>query len=383
MEFNFTEEQNLLINTTKAFVKAELLQHEEFLEKTNNLPKELYDEIKKKSIEAGLYACNMPVEHGGGGLNAFDLTLVEKHLGFASLALAEIAWRPQNILMACEGELIDEYLKPAITGERKDCIAMTEPEAGSDLRGMKTNAKKDGDDWVINGTKHFISNAHISDFVVLFASTGTDEQGRNLLSCFLVDLHQKGVEVAKGYDCVSHRGYVNNVINFNDCRIPGKNILGEKDKGFELMNVWLEATRLTVAATSVSRAERAFDIALDWSANRKQFGKVIGKFQGVSFKLADMATNIKAANLMLLESAWKIDQKTLSSQDAAMTKLFCTEMLGKVSDEAIQICGGMGLMSDIPLERIWRDARIERIWEGTSEIQRHIISRSLLRPLGA
>ena len=260
---------------------------------------------------------------------------------------------------------------------------MTEPEAGSDLRGMKTNAKKDGDDWIINGTKHFISNAHISDFVVLFASTGTDENGRNLLSCFLVDLHQKGVEVAKGYECVSHRGYVNNVINFNDCRIPGKNILGEKDKGFELMNVWLEATRLTVAATSVSRAERAFDIALDWSANRKQFGKVIGKFQGVSFKLADMATNIKAANLMLLESAWKIDQKTLSSQDAAMTKLFCTEMLGKVSDEAIQICGGMGLMADIPLERIWRDARIERIWEGTSEIQRHIISRSLLRPLGA
>ena len=383
MEFNLSEEQNLLIDTTKSFVKAELLKHEELLEKTNNLPKELYDEIKQKSIKAGLYACNMPIEHGGGGLNAFDLTLVEKHLGFASLALAEIAWRPQNILMACEGELIDEYLKPAITGERKDCIAMTEPEAGSDLRGMKTNAKKDGDDWVINGTKHFISNAHISDFVVLFASTGTDEQGRNLLSCFLVDLHQKGVEVAKGYDCVSHRGYVNNVINFNDCRIPGKNILGEKDKGFELMNVWLEATRLTVAATSVSRAERAFDIALDWSANRKQFGKVIGKFQGVSFKLADMATNIKAANLMLLESAWKIDEKTLSSQDAAMTKLFCTEMLGKVSDEAIQICGGMGLMSDIPLERIWRDARIERIWEGTSEIQRHIISRSLLRPLGA
>ena len=383
MNFDLSEEQNLLINTTKSFVKDELLQHEEILEKTNNLPKELYDEIKKKSIKAGLYACNMPTEYGGGGLNAFDLTLVEKHLGFASLALAEISWRPQNILMACEGELIDEYLKPAITGERKDCIAMTEPGAGSDLRGMKTKAVKDGDDWVINGTKHFISNAHISDFVVLFASTGQDDNGRNLLSCFLVDLKQKGVEVAKGYDCVSHRGYVNNILHFNDCRIPAKNILGEKDKGFELMNVWLEATRLTVAATSVSRAERAFDIALDWSANRKQFGKVIGKFQGVSFKLADMATEIKLANLMLMESAWKIDQGTLTSLDAAMTKLFCSEMVGRVSDEAIQICGGMGLMSDIPLERIWRDARIERIWEGTSEIQRHIISRSLLRPLGA
>ena len=383
MEFNLSEEQNLLIDTTKAFVKEELLQHEELLEKTNNLPKELYDEIKQKSIKAGLYACNMPTEYGGGGLNAFDLTLVEKHLCFASLALAEISWRPQNILMACEGELIDEYLKPTITGERKDCIAMTEPGAGSDLRGMKTKAVKNGNDWVINGTKHFISNAHISDFVVLFASTGEDDDGRNLLSCFLVDLKQKGVEVAKGYDCVSHRGYVNNILHFNDCRIPARNILGEKDKGFELMNVWLEATRLTVAATSVSRAERAFDIALDWSASRKQFGKVIGKFQGVSFKLADMATEIKLANLILMESAWKIDQKTLTSQDAAMTKLFCTEMLSRVSDEAIQICGGMGLMADIPLERIWRDARIERIWEGTSEIQRHIISRSLLRPLGA
>jgi len=383
MEFKLSEEQNLLIETTKSFVKNELLQHEELLEKTNNLPKEIYQEIKKKSQEVGIYACNMPTEYEGGGLNAFDLTLVEKELGFASLALAEIAWRPQNILMASTGKLIDEYLKPTVKGDRKDCIAMTEPGAGSDLRGMKTNAILKGGDWIINGTKHFISNAHISDYVVLFASTGKDSNDRNLISCFLVDLNLPGVEVAKGYDCVSHRGYVNNIIHFNDCKIPAENILGEKDMGFELINTWLDATRLTVAATSVSRAERAFDIALDWSANRKQFGKVIGKFQGVSFKLADMAMDIKLANLILMESAWKIDQGTLTSKDAAMAKLFCTEMIGRVSDEAIQICGGMGLMADIPLERIWRDARIERIWEGTSEIQRHIISRSLLRPLGA
>ena len=383
MEFNLTEEQKLLIKTTKSFVKNELLPHEGLLEKTDNLPKELYQEIKKKSQEVGLYACNMPTEYEGGGLNAFDLTCVEKELGFASLALAEIVWRPQNILMASTGKLIEEYLKPTIKGNRKDCIAMTEPGAGSDLRGMKTNAILKGGDWVINGTKHFISNAHISDFVVLFASTGKDSNDRNLISCFLVDLNLPGVEVSKGYECVSHRGYVNNIIHFNECKIPAANILGEKDMGFELINTWLDATRLTVAATSVSRAERAFDIALDWSANRKQFGKVIGKFQGVSFKLADMAMDIKLANLILMESAWKIDQGTLTSKDAAMAKLFCTEMIGRVSDEAIQICGGMGLMADIPLERIWRDARIERIWEGTSEIQRHIISRSLLRPLGA
>ena len=228
MDFTLSEEQNLLINTTKSFVKNELIQHEELLEKTNNLPKELYEVIKKKSREVGLYACNMPKEHGGGGLNAFDLTLVEKELGYTSLALAEIAWRPQNILMACKGNLIEEYLKPTTTGERKDCIAMTEPDAGSDLRGMKTNAVISGDDWVINGTKHFISNAHISDFVVLFASTGKDDHGRNLLSCFLVDLNLTGVEVAKGYHCVSHRGYVNNIIHFNDCKIPKKNYFRRK-----------------------------------------------------------------------------------------------------------------------------------------------------------
>ena len=383
MDFVLSEEQNLLIKTTRSFVENELIQHEELLEKTNILSPELYKEIKQKSRDVGLYACNMPKEYGGGGLNAFDLTLVEKELGHTSLALAEIVWRPQNILMACKGRLIEEYLKPTTTGQRKDCIAMTEPDAGSDLRGMKTRAIRNEDDWVINGTKHFISNAHISDFVVLFAVTGKDEKQKNLISCFLVDLDLPGVEVLKGYDCVSHRGYVNNILHFNDCKIPIENILGEEHKGFELINTWLEATRLTIAATSVARAQRAFDIALDWSANRKQFGKVIGKFQGISFKLADMAMDIKLANLILMESAWKIDQGTLTSQDAAMAKLFCSEMIGRVSDEAIQICGGMGLMSDIPLERIWRDARIERIWEGTSEIQRHIISRSLLRPLGA
>ena len=386
MDFTLSEEQKLLVKLTRTFVDKELLQHEEILEKTNKVPENLYSEIKKKSCDVGLYACNMPKEFGGGGLSAFDLTLVEKELGRTSYALAEMVWRPLNILNACKGRLIEEYLKPVATGEKKDCIAMTEPDTGSDLRGMKTHAVQNGDDWIINGTKHFISQAQVSDFVVLFVSTGKEENqkiNKNLISCFLVDLNLPGVEVAKGYDCVSNRGYVNNILHFDNCKVPSWKMLGEKHKGFELINTWLNASRLTVAATSVARAERAFDIALNWSVNRKQFGKVISKFQGVSFKLADMALEIKLANLILMESAWKIDQKTIKPEEAAMAKLFCTEMLGRVADEAIQICGGMGLMSDMPLERIWRDARLERIWEGTSEIQRHIISRSLLRPLGA
>ncbi|MGI9499797.1 MAG: acyl-CoA dehydrogenase family protein, partial [Geminicoccaceae bacterium] len=160
-------------------------------------------------------------------------------------------------------------------------------------------------------------------------------------------------------------------------------VLGEVHKGFEVANQWLGATRLQVAATCLGRAERAFTLALEWAAERQQFGQPIGKFQGVSFKLADMATEMKAAELMVLEAGWKADHGTVTDADMAMAKLKATEMLALVADEAIQIHGGMGLMDDLPLERIWRDARIERIWEGTSEIQRHIISRALLRPLGA
>ena len=185
-----------------------------------------------------------------------------------------------------------------------------------------------------------------------------------------------------GYNNVSHRGYVNCVLEFDDCRVPSSQILGEVDKGFDVANEWLAATRLQVAATCLGRAERALDLALEWSVNRTQFGQQISKFQGVSFKLADMALQLRAADLLTLHAAWKNDQGTMEDMDAAMAKLHATEMLAMVADEAIQIYGGMGLMDELPLERIWRDHRVERIWEGTSEIQRHIISRSLLRPLG-
>jgi acyl-CoA dehydrogenase len=158
-------------------------------------------------------------------------------------------------------------------------------------------------------------------------------------------------------------------------------ILGQEHRGFEVANEWLGNTRLQVAATCIGRAQRAIELATEWAASRKQFGQTIGKFQAVSFKLADMAMECAAAELLTLQAAWKSDQGTMTDQDAAMAKLYATEMLSRVTDEAIQIYGGMGLMSLLPLERLWRDARVERIWDGTSEIQRHIISRSMLRPL--
>jgi acyl-CoA dehydrogenase len=172
------------------------------------------------------------------------------------------------------------------------------------------------------------------------------------------------------------------VLEFDDCRVPAANVLGEVHKGFEVANSWLGATRLQVASTCLGRAERALEHAISYAAERKQFGQAIGKFQGVSFKLADMVMELKAAELLTREAAWKYDQGTVTESDMAMAKLKATEVLAMVADEAIQIHGGMGLMDELPLERIWRDARVERIWEGTSEIQRHIISRELLRAVG-
>jgi acyl-CoA dehydrogenase len=386
MDFALSEEQRLIIETTHDFVVNELYPHEAEIEETGVLRTELRDEIKQKAITAGLYAANMPAEAGGAGLDTLTWVLYEKELGRANYALHwTCVGRPSNILMACRGEQREKYLFPAVRGEIADCLAMTEPDVGSDLRGMKTFARKDGDDYVINGVKHFISHAEEAAFTVLFAATGEEDTShgkKKLITAFLVDKGTPGFTVRNGYRNVSHRGYTNAILEFNDCRIHKSQILGEEHRGFEVANEWLGATRLQVAATCLGRAERALEHAKQWAVDRKQFGQQIGKFQGVSFKLADMALELKAAELLTLEAAWKFDQGTVTDMDMAMAKLKATEMLAFVADEAIQIHGGMGLMSDLPLERIWRDARVERIWEGTSEIQRHIISRALLRPLG-
>jgi acyl-CoA dehydrogenase len=386
MDFGLTDEQRLIVETTRAFVENELYPHEAEVERTGVLRPELIAELKAKAIEAGLYAANMPEEVGGAGLDTVTWLLYEKELGRANYALHwTCVARPSNILCAGTEEQREKYLYPCIRGEKSDCLAMTEPGAGSDLRGMKATAVQDGDDWVLNGTKHFISHADIADFAIVFMASG-EEDGprgkRKKITAFFVDKGTKGFNVRDGYRNVSHRGYTNSILEFDDCRLPSSQVLGEVHKGFDVANSWLGATRLQVGATCLGRAERALGHAIDYAAQREQFGQSIGKFQGVSFKLADMAVELKAAELMILEAAWKYDAGTVTDQDMAMAKLKATEMLAFVADEAIQIHGGMGLMDELPLERIWRDARVERIWEGTSEIQRHIISRALLRAVG-
>ena len=387
MHFGLTEEQQMIVETTRSFVENELYPHEAEVERSGRLRPELVRELQQKAMAAGLYAANMPEEVGGAGLDTQSWLLYEKELGKANYALHwTCVARPSNILLAGNAEQRERYLMPCIRGETWDCLAMTEPGAGSDLRGMKASARQEGDDWVLNGTKHFISHADIAGFAIVFMASGEEETPRGrkkLITAFFVDKGTKGFTVRDGYRNVSHRGYTNSVLEFDDCRLPGRQILGEPHKGFEVANAWLGATRLQVAATALGRAERAFGHALAYAAEREQFGQKIGKFQGISFKLADMATELKAAELLTREAAWKYDRGTVTEADMSMAKLKATEVLAHVADEAIQIHGGMGLMDELPLERIWRDARVERIWEGTSEIQRHIISRELLRALGA
>ncbi len=383
MEFTLSHEQDLIVETVRAFVERELYPHELEVERTDRVAPELAEDIKRKAIEAGLFAANMPEDLGGGGLDALSLTLMERELGRASMALQMLVARPSNILQACKGDQVNEYLLPTIRGERLECLAMTEPGAGSDLRSMSTRAERNGDDYIINGTKHFISHADNADYVVLFAATGEEQTARGpkkKITAFLVDKGAQGFSVRDGYRSVSHRGYHNSILEFDDCRVPASKVLGDEHRGFDVANEWLSATRLQIAAICCGRGHRALDLCTEWAASRRQFGQTIGKFQGTSFKLADMAMELKAAELLTLETAWRLDQGAMRDEDASMAKLYATEMLARLTDNAVQIFGGMGLMDDLPLERMWRDARVERIWEGTSEIQRHIISRSLLRP---
>ena len=386
MDFELSDEQRSIVETVRRFVTTELYPHEDEVERLGDVPAELVDEIRTKALKAGIYAANMPEELGGGGLDAVAMTLVERELGKASYALQWLVARPSNILLACEGEQRERYLLPSIRGERYDCLAMTEPGAGSDVRSMTCRAVRDGDEYVIDGTKHFISNADRADFVILFAATGSEQTAggaRKLITGFLVDVDTPGLTVTRGSASVSHRGYHHCELSFESCRVPVTARLGDEGRGFDLMGEWLGASRLTVAASSVGRARRVLDMTTAWAAERVQFGQPIGRFQGVGFPLADMATELDAAELLTLRAAWKLDQGTMTDSDAAMAKLYASEALGRITDGAVQIFGGMGLMTELPIERFWRDARVERIWDGTSEIQRHIISRSMLRPLGA
>ncbi|MEM9107992.1 MAG: acyl-CoA dehydrogenase family protein, partial [Pseudomonadota bacterium] len=242
MQYGLTDEQEMIASTVRSFVENEIYPHEELVERSGEVPDEIAQEIKKKTLELGFYACNFPESVGCAGLSHVDFSIVERELGRGSMALTHFFGRPQNILMACEGDQVDRYLMPAVRGEKMDALAMTEPGAGSDVRGMKCTAIRDGGDWVVNGTKHFISGAEHADFIIVFIATGEDDTPRGpkkRITTFLVDRGTPGFTIRDGYKSVSHRGYKNMVLDFDDCRLPDPQVLGEVDGGFAVMNEWL------------------------------------------------------------------------------------------------------------------------------------------------
>ena len=242
MNFNLTDEQNIIVETVRTFLEKEIYPHEKKVDETGVVPKELGIEIAQKCKEIGFFASNMPETVGGGGLNHLDFTLLERELGRGSNALTVFFGRPSGILMACNEEQKEKYLYPAVKGDKFDALAMTEPGAGSDVRGMECSAVQKGGDWVVNGTKHFISHANIADFVIVFIATGeeqTNKGSKRKISCFLVDRGTPGFEINQGYKSVSHRGYQNCILGFDDCRLSKNQILGELHKGFDIANEWL------------------------------------------------------------------------------------------------------------------------------------------------
>ena len=381
MAFALTDEQRMIQDGVRAFVKTELQPHEELVERLDAVPDDLFDALRRKAIDAGYYALNMPEEHGGGGLNASQRAVAEVEFGRVSRALGIICNRPAPILKSCVGDQIDTYLKPTIRGERWECFALTEPGAGSDARAIATRAVSDGDDYVVNGTKQFITMAMRADFIILFAVTGvegTPSGERKRITAFLVDKATPGITVTP-LDVLSNRGMKSCIISFEDVRVPACNILGEEGGGFEIAKAWIFSGRVMLAANCVGLAERAMGVAAEWANTRHAFGQPIGRYQGTAFKLADMATEIHATRLLVLDAAAKMDAGTITQREASQVNLFGSEMVGRATDNAIQILGGMGVTKDMPLERFWRDARVERIWEGTSEIHRDIISKDVLR----
>ncbi|QIE45021.1 acyl-CoA dehydrogenase [Pseudohalocynthiibacter aestuariivivens] len=386
MNIMVSHENELLLNTVRAFMEEEMFPHEQMVDKTGEVPKDLGRQIEARAKEVGLYACNLPEDVGGGGLGLSAMHLIEREYGKTSHALHSWAARPTELLLACEGDQREQYLLPAVRGEKRELFGLTEPEAGSDVMGMKTNARRDGDDWILNGTKHFISGPCMPDFAIVFAATGVDESprgSRKRVTAFLVDIGAPGFECREGNRCVSYRGYRNYQLTFDNVRLGPGQVLGEEGRGLELAGQWLGMGRIWVGASCCGKAERILGLATEWAASRRQFGQPIGRFQATGFRLADGAMGLRAADLLVADAVARAERGAMEDADAAMVKVYCSEMLNRIADDTVQIYGGMGLMEELPIERLWRDSRLERIWDGTSEIQRHIITRSILRPLGA
>jgi acyl-CoA dehydrogenase len=381
IDFSVPSESQLLIDTVRRFIKEEVQPLEQPTEESGVIPPEALARVKQKAQSLGLFAMNMPESVGGGGLSCVDQCLVEQEFGRTTDALIRrVFGQVYPMLMACKGEQIDTYLKPTIAGDRICAMAITEPGAGSDAASISTTARLESGEWVLNGTKHFISDGDLADYVIVMALTDAEKRGRGGITLFLVDKGTPGFRVSRVQPMMGHRGYGHAELVFEDCRIPGHAVLGEVGQGFSLIMGSVSQVRLAhIGARAVGMASNALEMMSEYAMDRKQFGQPIGEFQMVQKLIADSATEIFGVKMMVLNAAWEVDQGLDPRAKVSMVKVAASEMQGRVVDRAIQVFGGMGFTREMPLERMYRDARVTRIYDGTSEIHRMLIARDIMK----
>ena len=384
MDFEIPENLRLTLDTVRRFVKQDLEPIGQQVEDEDSIPESVVQTMR----ELGLFGVSLPEAYGGLELGTLGECMVYEELSkanacFRSRIGTNNGLGSQGIVIDGTEEQKEKYLPRLASGEWTGCFALSEPEAGSDAANLQTTAVLDGDHWVINGRKHFITNGDIADLVTVFALTDREKRARGGITAFLVEKGTPGFIVGTIERKMGLRGNHTCELLFEDCRVPRENVVGGEanvGNGFKTAMRVLDKGRLTMGATAVGSAQKLLELCVEYAKQRVQFGKPIGQFQAIQMKLADMATQIYAGRQMLYHAAWLRDQRgTAVVQEASMVKLFCTEMANRVADMAVQIYGGMGYMRDYPIERFYRDLRVTMIYEGTSEIQRIIIARELMK----
>ncbi|MFJ2730751.1 acyl-CoA dehydrogenase family protein [Streptomyces collinus] len=378
MDFRLTPRQAQLKADARALTDF-IAAYEERCEEDNGLPADAHAKIRDAVLDAGLQAVNMPAEWGGAGLTIAEQVTVQEELGRLTGALWDMVWRPANALRFCTPEQRERFLVPVIKGERRDCYAVTERGAGSDPQNISTTATKNDRGWVLNGEKWFVTVGDHADFMIVLAAAGPERAP----TLFLVDKDTPGIEMTRVPRFMHTFVYEHPEFTFTDVQVGPDAVLGGIGEGYDITRSWFTEERLMIAARTTGAAERALELARDWAVEREQFGAPIASYQLIQGMLADCAVDIAVNRAYTHQVAWEADQpgtdrKTLHAK-AAIAKLAASEASGRVIDRCLQIHGGRGYDRAYAVERLYRELRVDRIWEGTSEIQRLIIANELVK----
>jgi alkylation response protein AidB-like acyl-CoA dehydrogenase len=378
MDLRLSADDHALKERARVFTDEILLPLELECEEHDGLLPESHAKVKQAVLDEGFNAINHAEQDGGQGYDTFRQILVEEEWGRATGALWDLPWRPSIPLAAGTEEQKERYLRPAARGERRDAYAITEAGAGSDPSMVQTTARRDGTGWVLTGEKWHVTAGDVADFFLVHAHVDGDPAKATV---FLVDKDLPGVELVRTPKYTHTFVFEHPIFAFRDVRVGEDAVLGSIGQGFELTKDWFVEERIMIGARTIGAATRALDLSLTFAKERVQFGKPIAKFQAIEFMLADMAAEIMAAKAMLYRVGWQTARGELSRKEvhalASAVKLVCSETAGRVADRAVQIHGGRGYMREQPVERLWRELRVDRIWEGTSEIQRVVIGNEL------